>query len=99
MDDEYFSGSLGHCCCFSSDYYYYTSTTTTTTKILSSCIFCEIIAGQTLQQLTEIIENCYQQNNQLYHHRNHRISCQHGKIMTQFFANSSADQIIPTFNA
>ena len=94
MDDEYFSGGIGHCY-YSPDYYY----TFTTTILSSSCIFCEIIAGQTLQQLPEIIENCYQQNNQLYHHRNHRISCQHGKIMTQFFANSSADQIIPTFNA
>jgi len=93
MDDEYFSGGLGHCY-YSPDYYY-----TFTTTILSSCIFCEIIAGQTLQQLPEIIENCYQQN-QLYHH-NQRISCHHGnqKIMTQFFAKSSADQIIPTFNA
>jgi hypothetical protein len=92
MDDEYFSGGLGHCY-YSPDYYY-----TFTTTILSSCIFCEIIAGQTLQQLPEIIENCYQQN-QLYHQNNHRISCHHGnqKIMTQF--KSSADQITPTFNA
>ena len=91
MDDEYFSGGLGHCY-YSPDYYY-----TFTTTILSSCIFCEIIAGQTLQ-LPEIIENCYQQN-QLYHQNNHRISCHHGNqnIMTQF--KSSADQIIPTFNA
>lgn len=92
MDDEYFSGGLGHCY-YSPDYCY-----TFTTTILSSCIFCEIIAGQTLQQLPEIIENCYQQN-QLYHQNNHIISCHHGtqKIMTQF--KSSADQIIPTLNA
>jgi hypothetical protein len=95
MDDEYFSGGIGHCY-YSPDYYY----TFTTTILSSSCIFCEIIAGQTLQQLPEIIENCYQQN-QLYHHDNHRIPCHHGnqKIMTQCFAKSSADQIIPTFNA